>query len=379
MERIEQSNKTLIIYSPYREDSKFTGWDKGSLRPALLVPSTSMAYLFLVASLLFGFPLLTAYYNVDSSFYFLVVIPYLLLSITIGLFIIKRSQKLKPEDIVSFMNSHSTGQSKLVATFNSFPLYGIMILVGTSMIMYSLIRYLVLSTYPLPAPRVIGPLGQLYIIILLVSSILAFSRIFYRLIPVLRKILHQKEYALMALIASLSFAVVYLILVNQLIISGYNALGTVPPPSGSYPYASVMVPGVREPLIDLVYLPIVIVQLSPQVNLILVPFEMVFVTILSILVATNVVLAHYLISNSGLKCSTKGTALSTGGSILGLTATCPTCLAPTFISVIFGGVTAAEAVYSNIYGVVLPTLLSVVTLILSIIYLRNDLKKRGLA
>lgn len=346
-----------------------------------------MAYLFLMGSLLFGFPLLTAYYNVNSSFYFFVVIPYLLLSVAIALLIIMRSQitskKLSRVEDKTFLSTSAyaqeNNQSKFMAAFNSFPIYVIMILVGVSMIIYFFIRYLVVSTSPFPPPLAVNQLGQFYVVILSVSSVLVFTRAFYRLIPTLREILRQKKYTLMALITSISFAVVYMVLVNQLIVSGFNTVATDPPPGGSYPFSYAMVPGIRDPLIDLVYLPTVLVQFNPQVNLILVPFEMIFVPILSLLVASNVVMAHYLISNSSLRCSTKGTVLSTSGSILGLTASCPTCLAPTFISVVFGGITAAEAVYSNIYGVVLPPVLSVATLILSVVYLTRALKNRGLA
>lgn len=203
-------------------------------------------------------------------------------------------------------------------------------------VLYLVLRILVLSTYPYPASQIVNPLGQLYIITLIVTSVLLVSKALCLLIPPVRQILQQKKCALMALVTSVSFAFVYMLLVNQLIIVGFNALGTVPPPGGAYPFSFAMVPGVRASFIDLVYLPIVIVQLSPQVNMILVPFEMVFSTLLSLLVASNVVMAHFLISNSGLRCSTEGTVISTSGSILGLTATCPTCLAPTFISVMFG-------------------------------------------
>jgi hypothetical protein len=79
---------------------------------------------------------------------------------------------------------------------------------------------------------------------------------------------------------------------------------------------------------------------------------------------------------SGFKCCTRGTAMSTGGSILGLTATCPTCLVPTFVSVIFGGITVGEAAYSNIYGAVLPPILSVATLLASLAYLSKSVKTR---
>ena len=327
-----------------------------------------------MVSLLFGFPLLTAYYNVNAQFYFLVTIPYLVITIGIALFMIVRSQTLG-----AIPPPKKEGKkSNFMATFNSIPYYVALSLVTLAVVMYSLLRYLVLSTYPFPAPAIVNPLGQAYLVVLAVASVIGFSKILYHISPVLREIFREKKYALMAVVISVSFWLVYTLLVNQLIVVGFNAVGTVPPPGGNYPFSFAMVPGVRAPFIDLVYLPIVIVQFDAQVNMILVPFEMVFATLLSLLVAANVSAAHYLISNSGLRCSTKGTVISTSGSILGLTATCPTCLAPTFISVIFGGITAAEAAYSNVYGVVLPPVLSLATLLLSLLYLTRTLKKQRL-
>lgn len=187
--------------------------------------------------------------------------------------------------------------------------------------------------------------------------------------------LRKEKYSLLATIFSLSFSFVYLLRVNQIVISGYNIEGTTPSFLG-YPSFFAMHSGINNIFVYFVYLPTLIVQISPAINLTVIRFEVVFATLLSLLVASNVVMAHYLISNSGLKCSTKGTTLSTGGSILGLTATCPTCLVPTFVSVIFGGVTATMVSFSNLYGVVLPPVISVAVLILSVLYLQKAITKR---
>lgn len=169
-----------------------------------------------------------------------------------------------------------------------------------------------LLTYPFPAPGVVNQLGPIYIVLFIVTYLLVGSRIIYRIVPPLRVILPQKKYALMAVVSSTLFTFVYFLLVNQIVISGFNALGTVSPPSGSYPYTSTMVPGVVNTFIDLVYLPVVIFQPIAQINFILVPFEMIFAMILALLVSSNIVMVHYLISNSGLRCSTRGTVMSTG-------------------------------------------------------------------
>jgi hypothetical protein len=67
----------------------------------------------------------------------------------------------------------------------------------------------------------------------------------------------------------------------------------------------------------------------------------------------------------GGACSASAT-LSGVGAFLGYTATCPSCLAPTLVSVLFGGLASAEAVYSNLWGAVVPPVVSVVALVFSL-------------
>lgn len=334
-----------------------------------------------MGALLFGLPLLTAYYNVNASFYFSALISYLIIAVSIAILLILLS--LRRNKSVGSITSSSpppyygkSSKSGFVPRFNTIPTYLILGLFTLMVVLFGWMRYLVDSYYPYPPPRFTDYVGGGYIVLLTVVSILGISRLVYLSFPILRKILQGKRYGLMSIVISVAFAFVYLVLVNQLLIEGYNVVGNVAPPSNVYPFIHVFTVGIQQPLLNLFYLPYVIVQISPQVNLLIVPFEVIFVVLLSFLVASNVVMAHYLISNSGLSCSTKGTVLSTGGSILGLTATCPTCLAPTFVSVIFGGVVAAEAAYSSIYGVVLPPVLSVATLVISIVYLSRMIKKR---
>lgn len=258
-----------------------------------------------------------------------------------------------------------------------------------AIITFGAFRILVNSYYPFPPPqtgnllaggsKATDVLGASYILLLIVASVLGVSKMYYASFPVLAKILSERKYALMATIMSISFAAVYLLLVNQILVEGLNTpngIGEVPSPGNVYPFVHVFSVGIQQPFLNIVYIPYIIVQFSQSFNLLIVPFELIFTVVLSLLVASNVVMSHYLISNSGLACSTKGAVLSTGGSILGLTATCPTCLVPTFISVIFGGVVAAEAAYSNIYGVVFPPALSVATLLLSMFYLSRTVRKR---
>jgi hypothetical protein len=344
-----------------------------------------------MASLLIGLPLLTAYQAVNPSFYRIVLIPYLVLSAMTALFIIRNSQRGE-RNITPYRESGSPSNFKFqtfIVRFNSLSSYYILGIASLAVVIFGAFRAIVYSYYPYPPPQVgnmlagtpklVDILGAFYIALLVLASIFGVTRLMYSTFPLLQKILSQRRYALMSTIMAVSFASVYLLLVNQLLIEGLNTpngIGEVPSPNNVYPFVHIFSLGIQQPFLNVVYIPYAIVQFSPSINLLLVPFELVFTVVLSILVASNVVMAHYLISNSGLACSIKGTVLSTGGSIMGLTATCPTCLVPTFVSVIFGGVLAAEAVYSNIYGVLIPPIFSVGTLILSVFYLSRVISKR---
>lgn len=342
-------------------------------------------------SLLIGLPLLTAYEIVNPSFYRIVLIPYLVLSALVSLLMIWRSQGIgrRIDPYGGYGTSFHAEARTFVSRFSSMSSYYTLGVLTLLVVVFGAFRETVYSTYPYPPnqignllaghPTIVDALGVSYIVLLIVASLLGVSKLIYASFPLLRRILSERKYALMAMTMAASFAAVYLLLVNQILIEGLNTpsgIGEVPSPNNVYPFVHLFSLGIQQPFLNMVYIPYMIVQFSPSVNLLLVPFELVFTTVLSLLVASNVVMAHYLISNSGLACSVKGTVLSTGGSILGLTATCPTCLAPTLVSVIFGGVIAAEAVYSNIYGVLLPPILSVVTLVVSIVYLSKAINKR---
>ena len=372
---------------------KNNGDGSGMMSFQKIAPSTSSAYLFLMVTLLFGFPLLVGYYRFDYEYSIHVLIPYLTASTIITILLVISTRKTDAYKATSLSKRLSFGQvenveikrnnnpSDVARRFPklSFPI--MLLLVASTVILFGVLSFIVVSSYPFPPPlRIVTFLGEVYVVMLVATSIVVFPRILHRAFPILGQILKERKYALMAIIFASLFALVYLLLVNQIIVAGYNVELTVPASlvGGTYPNAFAMTPGVvNQPLLDLVYLPVLLVQLSPQINLILIPFEMVFVTLLSLLVAFNVTMAYYLISEkNGLKCSTKGAALSTGGSFLGLTATCPTCLAPTIVSVIFGGVSTATTIFSNFNGVVLPPVLSVAVLLLSAAYLSRELKRR---
>ncbi len=339
---------------------------------AKVTPST--AYLFMMVTLLFGLPLLTVYYGVNSTFYFLAIIPYFIVTaaVTVLLLLLSRGSYT----IASSVPPNNNRAAAFIARFNSIPSYIILGLASITVISFAAMRVLVASAYPYPPPSLAGTIGGTYILLLTITSVIGFSRAIYRFFPVLKRILEARKYALMSIILSASFALVYLLEVNQIVITGYGAADYIPSPGNTYPFAYVFTVGVQQPFINLVYLPYVLIQLNSLINLLVIPYEMVFATVLSLLVASNVVMAHYLISNSGLKCSTKGTTLSTAGSLVGMCATCPTCLVPAFITVLFGGIAAAEAVFSNIYGVVLPPVISLAALLISLVYMSRTVRKR---
>lgn len=337
-----------------------------------------------MVSLLIGLPLLTAYYIVDPAFYSSALIPYLAVSAIITLYIVWKSQTSLPKT-----NAVRLKSSTIISKLNSLSVYFVMGLVTATVVIFGALRFLIYRYYPSTPPQVgnlldgsfypADYLSAAYIALLIVASILIASRLIYASFPVLGRIFEERKYLFMGTLMTLSFAVVYLLLVNFILIQGVNTtsgVADIPPPDAPYPFVHIFTAGIQQPFLNMVYIPYATVQLSPELNILIVPFEVIFAVALSFLVASNVVMSHYLISNSGLACSTRGAVLSTGGSILGLTATCPTCLVPTFISVIFGGVVAAEAVYSNIYGVVIPPVLSIATLVLSLAYLSRQIKKR---
>ncbi len=344
------------------------------MQRARVTPST--AYLFMMAMLLFGLPLLTVYYGVNSTFYFLALIPYFIVAIvvTVVLLLLSRGNYAIPSSVPPHNNRAAA--ATFIARFNAIPPYAILGLASITVVSFAAMRVLVASAYPYPPPPLAGTIGGIYVALLTITTVIGFSRVVYHFFPALRGILQARKYALMSIILSVTFALVYLLEVNQIVITGYGAADYIPSPSNAYPFAYVFTAGIQQPFINLVYMPYILIQLNSLINLLIVPYEMVFATILSLLVASNVVMAHHLISNSGLKCSTKGATLSTAGSLVGMCATCPTCLVPAFITVLFGGIAAAEAVFSNIYGVVLPPVISVAALLISLVYMSRTIKRR---
>ncbi|MDE1852841.1 MAG: hypothetical protein KGI38_03730 [Thaumarchaeota archaeon] len=329
-----------------------------------------------MVSLLFGLPLLTGYTYVDSGFYVFALIPYLIAVVSIALLLLYLAGG-RANDVTSIRQGGAkTFATSFISGFNSVSVYVIMTIATVMVTFYLAMRILILSAYPYPPPSLASLFGGAYVVLLIAVSVMSFPRIIYHAFPVVALVLKERKYALLAIILSVSFAIVYLLLVEQIVIIGYNEPSGVPPPAGQYPFLNVFTVGPRELLVGMVYLPYVLIQINPFVTIFVVPFEAIFAVLLSSLTSASVVLGYYLVGNSGLRCCARETTFSTGASILGLTATCPTCLVPSFVSVIFGGITAAEAAYSNVYGAVLPPMLSVAALLLSLVYLSRKVKSQ---
>jgi hypothetical protein len=108
------------------------------------------------------------------------------------------------------------------------------------------------------------------------------------------------------------------------------------------------------------------------------PFEIVLAVVLSSLVAATVIITLYLIRDSSNHACFTGATVSGLGGFFGFTATCPTCLVPTLISVLFGGVSSTvPAIYSHHAGVILPPLVSVFALSVGLTILDFQAKESG--
>jgi hypothetical protein len=328
-----------------------------------------------MVTLLYGLPLLTAYTYVDSSFYLFVLLPYLAASFAITVVMVGLSQRSDSSGAPPCSGDLNLRPSHFIAGLNSISPYYTMGIASLAIASYSAMRFLVASAFPYPPSGLAGVFGGAYVSLLVISSVLVFSRIIYSSFPSLAKVLSERRYSFLAVSLAITFAFVYLLLVEQIVIPGYNEIGVISPP-GQYPFLHVFTVGPQQPLVNFIYIPYILVQISPLVTILVIPFEMIFGVLIALLTASNVVMAYYLIREKSVACCTKGTVMSTAGSILGLTATCPTCLVPSFVSVIFGGITAAEAAYSNIYGAFLPPVLSVAALLASLFYLSRSIERR---
>ncbi len=342
------------------------------------------AYVFWIGSLMFGLPLLSSFYPVQygQNTIVNVILPYIVISAAIGFFILFRNSTSKGFGTQSYGSANSSKEVEEKTQGKSYKL-GYIALTSASIAAasYWLMSYFVVTNFPGPSSASSIIAGLVYLVSLSVTVATGLPFLLVRLLPSLRMALSDKKSLKIAIVIGLGYLITYLILVNQIIITSFNTPpgNYVPSPSGHYPFwmgiTSGPAPGSQ--LESAFYIPQFIVQLSQYFNLIMMPFEFAFAIALSILVASSIVVAFFLIKRSSSNSCYTGATVSGMGGFLGFTATCPSCLAPTLVSVLSGGVTAtAPAIYTSVSGVVLPPLISMLALLAGIIVLDYQARRR---
>ncbi|HZW55249.1 MAG TPA: hypothetical protein VFF30_03085 [Nitrososphaerales archaeon] len=350
-----------------------------------MIATTSKAYLFLTFALIFGLPLMLGYLSNTQGDYLSYVVEYLLVTVVISLLIVyfsRRSQETKLSNpnfrAGAEERRQDRGKRRLTLSLGNLSVYWALSFATLTVVAYAALRVLIVSSYPKPPPDALAEgIGSAYLVLLAVTAVLTLSKLMLFIFKPLGRIFAESErrYDVIAVASTIAFVLTYLFMVNQILISGYNTNVNLPSPFGTYPFAHVFTVGPQQAVVSSIYLPYALIQISPVLNLLFIPFEVLFALLTSLLVSANLTMGYYLIRNSGLRYCVRGTLVSTSGSIIGLTATCPTCLAPTIVSVLFGGISAAELIYSNIYGVILPPVISIATLMISLYYLSNRIVK----
>jgi hypothetical protein len=349
--------------------------------------SVSFAYAFWIIALLFGFPLLSSFYAVQQfpNAFVSVLVPYIAVSALGGLLILKfgvgsgRARNLAmvggDSPYLGDAGDRSAGSGPQIATVLS-------LMLGTiGVASFGIMKYFLAMSYPRPSDFA-NVAGLVYMLAITGAVAIGVPLVLLRLFPIFRRALSSgKSYKVIAIVSGCAYILTYFLLVNQILITGFNTPpdNIVGSPTGTYPFTAVFTagPAPSAALESFVYVPFILVQLNLYFNFIIQPFEIIFGIVLANLIAASIVSARYLINqSSGHSCAT-GAAFSGIGGIVGLTATCPSCLAPTIISVIFGGFSATSAVarYSTtLTGVIGPPLVSILALLLSLVLLEYKAK-----
>ncbi|MDG6997850.1 MAG: hypothetical protein JRN15_01910 [Nitrososphaerota archaeon] len=246
---------------------------------------------------------------------------------------------------------------------------------------YWLMTYYDVLDFPAPSSHPAIVAGSIYLVSLSLAVASGLPFILIRAFPSIRVALADKGSLRVAIILAIGYFFTYLILVNQFIITSFNTPpgNYVPPPFGVYPWASAITagPAPGSQLESAVYVPLFTIQLNQFFNMIMMPFEFAFAIALSILVACSIALALHLISRRSSNSCYTGATVSGLGSFFGFTATCPTCLAPTLVSVLSGGVSATAPVfYTHLTGVLLPPIISIFALLVGLAILDYQAGRR---
>jgi hypothetical protein len=341
--------------------------------------SVLRSYAFLVVTLMFGLPLIVSFYAVGeglgSAQAF--VVAYVAASILVGLTLLVRRGHGATASDARRLNPSASGGS-IISKATPFVALGSATLAVAS---FALMRYLIASSYPYPSASA-SVAGGVYMLALAVAATIGVPKLVTGSLPVLREALSDRRLRISAYLLGVAYFFTYEVLVNEVVITGYNTApgNFVQAPLGTYPWAYIFTSGPAPGnLIETaIYSPYALVQLNQYVNLIIQPFEILLAVAISVLVASTVVVTYHTVRKSermGGACSASAT-MSGVGAFLGYTATCPSCLAPTLISVVFGGVAAVQGVYSNIWGAVVPPLVSIGALVFSLLVLQWNSKRR---
>lgn len=342
--------------------------------------SVLRSYTFFVCSLMFGLPLLISYYVVsegigDSA---LIIGGYIGASLLVGVFLLLKRGKgetalREPEPV------RATGPDSPYRRYGPY----LSLAFGTvAVASFGLMRYFILKTYPYPSASASWA-GGLYVGALAVALALGVPLVVAWGFRPVRAALADRTLKVAAALLSLAYFVTYEILVNEILITGYNTSpgNIVQSPAGTYPfvYAFTGGPAPGNFIENAIYTPYVLLQASPGLNFIFQPFELALAVTISVLVGCTIVATYHTVRQSevmGGACSASAT-LSGVGAFLGYTATCPSCLAPTLISVLFGGLSSVQLVYSNLWGAVIPPVVSVAALVFSLVMLAYAFRPRS--
>ncbi len=341
--------------------------------------SLSRAYVFWIGSLMFGLPLLSSFYPVQysSSSLFEYLVPYALVSLIIGFLLLRAGnfRAAHDRDKAPEVGAEKTREPSFLIGYIALSFATVAVL------SYWTMKYFVAKTYPSPNSEFASLAAVIYLVSLLLAGTLGVPFLLWRVFPFVgNAISTNRGYYRIAVVIGVLYFVTYLILVNQIIITGFNTPSGnfVPSPSGTYPFGFVFTAGPppSSAIESAFYVPQIVFQLDQYFNLLVLPFEVILAAILSSLVAATVVSTLFLIRQSANHSCATGATISGLGGFFGFTATCPTCLVPTLVSVFFGGVSASvPSIYSHLSGVVLPPLFSVAALSAGLIILNYQAKK----
>jgi hypothetical protein len=332
--------------------------------------------------MMFGLPLIISFYAVGEGVGYAqaFVVSYVVAAIVIGLsLLIRRGHRVElatPKSPVS-----SVPPSSFYSKSIPFVALGA---ATVAVVAFGTMRYLIAVSYPYPSDSA-SLAGAVYIAALGVAASFGIPTIVVRSVPVLRDALSDRRLRFTAYILGVAYFFTYEVLVNEVVVTGYNTSpgNFVQAPLGAFPWAYVFTSGPAPGnfIETAIYSPYALIQFNQYVNLTVQPFEVLLAVAISVLVASTVVVTYHTVRQSermGGACSASAT-MSGVGAFLGYTATCPSCLAPTLISVVFGGVAAVQGVYSNLWGAVVPPLVSIGALVFSLFVLQRNSGRRPAA